>query len=152
MSQDSDPNQKSPANKKTDLLSDPFVGKPITKSLRDVQTFKVEEHKRVNLIILGVPEVIDFKVASAITLGRFGSVDDTNDIFDLTAYGAHDRGVSRRHCQLELKNGRIELTDLDSTNGTFVNGEKLQPNQPHILKKGEEIILGRLPINVMSET
>lgn len=33
--------------------------------------------------------------------------------------------VSRRHCRLELRDGRLSLTDLASTNGTFVNGVRL---------------------------
>jgi serine phosphatase RsbU (regulator of sigma subunit) len=33
--------------------------------------------------------------------------------------------VSRRHCRLELKNGQLRLSDLASTNGTFVNGVRL---------------------------
>jgi serine phosphatase RsbU (regulator of sigma subunit) len=33
--------------------------------------------------------------------------------------------VSRRHCRLDMRNGDIVLTDLESTNGTFVNGERV---------------------------
>src|SRR5580704_17735343 len=33
--------------------------------------------------------------------------------------------VSRRHCRLELMDGALRLTDLGSTNGTFVNGVRL---------------------------
>jgi len=32
--------------------------------------------------------------------------------------------VSRRHCRLERRDSRVVLTDLGSTNGTFVNGER----------------------------
>ena len=34
--------------------------------------------------------------------------------------------VSRRHCRLELRNDQILLTDLGSTNGTFVDGVRLE--------------------------
>jgi pSer/pThr/pTyr-binding forkhead associated (FHA) protein len=34
--------------------------------------------------------------------------------------------VSRRHCKLIQDEGRFFLEDLDSTNGTFVNGEELE--------------------------
>src|SRR4029077_3703761 len=33
--------------------------------------------------------------------------------------------VSRRHCRLEQHDDRIVLTDLSSTNGTFINGERV---------------------------
>jgi serine phosphatase RsbU (regulator of sigma subunit) len=38
--------------------------------------------------------------------------------------------VSRRHCQLELLDGRLQLGDLASTNGTFVNGERITEPVP----------------------
>lgn len=37
----------------------------------------------------------------------------------------HDNEVSREHCQLIRKGGFYELVDLDSSNGTFVNGQRV---------------------------
>ncbi len=38
--------------------------------------------------------------------------------------------VSRQHCQVECRNrGEVFITDLGSSNGTFINGERLLPNQ-----------------------
>jgi serine phosphatase RsbU (regulator of sigma subunit) len=34
--------------------------------------------------------------------------------------------VSRRHCRLELRDGQVLLSDLGSTNGTFVNGARVE--------------------------
>jgi len=48
----------------------------------------------------------------------------------------HDRQVSRRHVALELETGGVRLSDLDSTNGTTVNGVQVT----QALLKGEEII------------
>jgi sigma-B regulation protein RsbU (phosphoserine phosphatase) len=48
--------------------------------------------------------------------------------------------VSRRHCRLELKDGQIQLSDLNSTNGTFVNGERL--TEPATLADGAAINIG----------
>jgi serine phosphatase RsbU (regulator of sigma subunit) len=36
-----------------------------------------------------------------------------------------DSAVSRRHCQLELDGDALSLTDLGSTNGTFVDGQRV---------------------------
>ena len=49
-----------------------------------------------------------------ITIGR----SPTNNIF------VRDRNVSRVHCQIVVSNGTVTLTDLQSTNGTFVNNER----------------------------
>lgn len=39
--------------------------------------------------------------------------------------------VSRRHCQLRAVDGGLEIVDLSSANGTFVDGQAIHPNTPH---------------------
>jgi DNA-binding NtrC family response regulator len=51
-----------------------------------------------------------------------------------------DSLVSRRHCEVALGNGGIELRDLESSNATLVNG---QPVRSCTLTPGDEITLGR---------
>ena len=55
-----------------------------------------------------------------------------------------DAGVSSRHAQLQWRNGALQITDLGSTNGTFVNGEKLAPNVARKLKNGDRLRFGKL--------
>ncbi len=50
-----------------------------------------------------------------------------------------DPGVSRRHCLLIRQDGRFRIRDLDSRNGTFVNGT---PIQERVLQPGDEIRIG----------
>lgn len=50
-----------------------------------------------------------------------------------------DRGASRRHAQIRLKDGVATLTDLGSTNGTEVNGH---PVQTATLDEGDRITIG----------
>ena len=56
---------------------------------------------------------------------------------DLTLEGST---VSRRHCRLDLQGEQILLTDLGSTNGTFVNGERA--DSPVVLQDGARITIG----------
>jgi ABC-type multidrug transport system ATPase subunit/pSer/pThr/pTyr-binding forkhead associated (FHA) protein len=51
-------------------------------------------------------------------------------------------GVSRQHARLILQNTQFILEDLGSSNGTFVNGERL--SLPRLLKNGDLISLGRM--------
>jgi predicted component of type VI protein secretion system len=60
--------------------------------------------------------------------------DISNDIV------VNDSEVSRKHARLVLQAGSFVLEDLGSTNGTFVNGQRLMG--PHVLKPGELIMLG----------
>jgi len=48
--------------------------------------------------------------------------------------------VSRRHATLTRTSGGFELADLGSTNGTSVNGRRVQ--KPVVLKPGDEIKFG----------
>lgn len=52
------------------------------------------------------------------------------------------RGVSRRHCVLEKQHGTFSLVDLASKGGTSINGQKLEPNIPHLLQSGDRISFG----------
>ncbi|HEX6984729.1 MAG TPA: FHA domain-containing protein [Planctomycetaceae bacterium] len=52
----------------------------------------------------------------------------------------NDERVSRFHAKLQEDAGRVILTDLDSTNGTRVNG---RPVQMRVLKPGDQIAIGR---------
>jgi hypothetical protein len=53
-----------------------------------------------------------------------------------------DDQVSRYHAEIRETRDRLEIVDLGSTNGTFVNGVRLTPNQAHPLRAGDEIKIG----------
>lgn len=56
------------------------------------------------------------------------------------AIAINDAEVSRKHAQLVFQGGKYIITDLGSTNGTFVNGQRLTGQ--HVLQPGEIISLG----------
>ena len=60
--------------------------------------------------------------------------DSTNEI------AINDAEVSRRHARLTFQGGKFVLEDLGSTNGTFVNGQRLAG--PRVLKAGEVVSFG----------
>ena len=51
-----------------------------------------------------------------------------------------DSEVSRKHARITIQAGGHVLEDLGSTNGTFVNGQRLMG--PHLLRQGELIMFG----------
>jgi ABC-type multidrug transport system ATPase subunit/pSer/pThr/pTyr-binding forkhead associated (FHA) protein len=55
--------------------------------------------------------------------------------------------VSRRHCLLSAANGSVQITDLGTTNGTFVNGIKIQCQ---MLRDGDVISLGKAGVRHFS--
>lgn len=67
---------------------------------------------------------------------------------DLTEYSAAEHGISRVHAVIDCTRTGLHVTDLDSRNGTFVNGEKVHPYNAHILRHGDTIRLGSLALDV----
>jgi pSer/pThr/pTyr-binding forkhead associated (FHA) protein len=53
--------------------------------------------------------------------------------------------VSRLHCQLIATDDSLQVKDLDSTNGTFVNGTRVRNAQ---LKDGDKLSVGRVDLIV----
>jgi ABC transport system ATP-binding/permease protein len=53
--------------------------------------------------------------------------------------------VSRLHCQLTATADRLRVKDLDSTNGTFVNGKRVQDAELH---DGDTLSVGRVDLVV----
>ncbi|MBM6694905.1 FHA domain-containing protein [Pseudoflavonifractor capillosus] len=47
--------------------------------------------------------------------------------------------ISRIHCRIDRKGERYTITDLQSANGTYVNGKRLQANQPYRIGNGDII-------------
>lgn len=51
-------------------------------------------------------------------------------------------GVSGRHCRIEFDGNEVRVEDLDSTNGTFVDGEQVPPGTRQQVRTGSEVSLG----------
>ena len=56
--------------------------------------------------------------------------------------------VSRLHCRLISTNDRLEVEDLDSTNGTFVNGQQVKRK---VLTSGDTLLIGQIELTVSEE-
>jgi hypothetical protein len=75
-----------------------------------------------------------YRIASQVTvIGRSTEADIVLD----------DAGVSRRHAEVHLIDGRARVIDLGSTNGTFVDGERVHAGN---LTEGSTITVGRTRI------
>ncbi|HET9030254.1 MAG TPA: FHA domain-containing protein [Candidatus Aquilonibacter sp.] len=75
---------------------------------------------------------------SEITIGRDDSVAE--------ACLALDRYVSRKHAHLRIDDGALHLTDLESRNGTKINGEMVTGDAT--LEFGAPFVVGRTVLRV----
>ena len=77
-------------------------------------------------------------------VGRADPVSKFFPDIDLTPQGALDHGVGRRHLRLFVQGGQIMAEDLESTNGTLINAQRLVPRQPQPLRDGDTVQVGKL--------
>lgn len=77
-------------------------------------------------------------------VGRAPDEAGSEQILDLTPYNAHNAGVSRTHARFERSGVRIFVRDLNSSNGTWINGNRLVPDHVHEIFDGDRIEFGRM--------
>ena len=61
---------------------------------------------------------------------------------------ANSTKVSRNHCRIVRENGSYMIQDLESTNGTSVNGYTLEPDQKYYLKDGDSLVLADVEFKI----
>ncbi|MGB1288788.1 MAG: FHA domain-containing protein [Aggregatilineales bacterium] len=86
--------------------------------------------------------------AARVTFGRADNDSPGGPDIDLNPYGAQAKGVSRLHAAIEFSEDTLILLDVGSTNGTYLNGQRLPPNQPRVLRDGDEVRFGKLVSHV----
>ncbi len=88
-------------------------------------------------------------------IGRSHSPHITVDI-DLSTYELSvPATISRHHAVIQWANNKLHIIDLNSRNGTFVNGQQLtplsanQPSAPFVLTMGSKMRLGDLELAIV---
>ena len=77
-------------------------------------------------------------------LGRADPMSAFRPDLDFAPYGAMRHGVSRRHALIRPGDRMLYLIDQNSTNGTWVNGQRLMAGRDFPLSDGDSIELGAL--------
>ncbi|MBI5667054.1 MAG: FHA domain-containing protein [Chloroflexi bacterium] len=107
---------------------------------------------RMNLLIyvrdVDQPFVFDANAVEELLLGRFDPDTNTSPDIDLQEYGGADKGVSRKHALIVRREGSLNIMDLGSYNGTYLNGQRLVAHQPRILRDGDDLRLGHLVLHI----
>jgi len=106
----------------------------------DLPTRANAAFKRVGLA--GLPDTIPLVLLEgrAFVIGRFDvSVGQRRCDYE---FGKATKGVSRRHASIERTARGTILLDLNSSAGTFVNGKRIYPGEPHLIKHGDRVTFG----------
>jgi len=83
-----------------------------------------------------------------LVIGRAGASGLRHPDVDLTSWGAVRYGVSRLHAALEIRDDAVFLSDLGSTNGTYLNARRLSPGEDRIVCSGDQLCFGNLMAHV----
>ena len=84
-------------------------------------------------------------LAGSLAIGRDSSPDWLRDRYQREGFD----NLSRSHALIEVSGEAAQVTDLHSSNGTFLNGKPLAPNVPTPLHSGDELrFASRLTITV----
>ena len=134
---------------KNDLRTNKLDGAGLVDQERSKRVGKAitDQYRSLNIEIVG--QTVELSFADSMVLGRIS--DNPGDVpvdFDLTPYNAVQKGVSRNHAKISRDRELLHVTDLDSTNGTYLNGFRLIAHQERILRSGDELTLGRLAVVV----
>ncbi len=98
------------------------------------------------LIVIASGAEIPLPAGAEILIGREDPVSGIFPDVDLTPHGGEEGGVSRRHARILVEGGTFFVEDLDSTNFTFVNRQKLAPKTRQPVQDGDEIRCGRVAL------
>ena len=91
--------------------------------------------------VLSIPQ----RSEQEVLLGRIGE-DDTHGPHQvtLTDYAASGKGVSRLHAALRLRGDLVQVRDMESTNGTFLNHQRVTSSEWRIVRDKDKLRLGNL--------
>jgi hypothetical protein len=100
------------------------------------------------LQVRGAPRPIEVATDKEVIVGRSDQESSVHPDIDLGPYRAEELGVSRLHIILRRQENTITVSDLNSKNHTYINGQRLHPNEVRALRDGDELRLGRLTLRI----
>ena len=103
----------------------------------------------ISLHFMGSGKILPLASRNEFILGRL--TDDSLILpdVDLTPYRAGASGVSRLHVMVRRDGDRATVMDLGSSNGTYLNGRRIQPDVDIALSHQDILALGALQIQVL---
>ncbi len=144
----------------------PYCGQPLelaehisTRNLEDADfeegrpqwgTARFDNRTYLTIVVRDTREQLDyvFEHMSELVLGRTDPETGETPEIDLAPHGATEKGVSRRHAIIALRDNQLNLIDLGSPNGSYINGQRVAANESRLLRDGDEIRLGHLVLSI----
>jgi FHA domain/zinc-ribbon domain len=103
----------------------------------------------ISLHLMDSGKILPLASRNEFTLGRLSEGQPIMPDIDLTPYQAYASGVSRLHAVVKRDADRVMVMDLGSSNGTYLNGRRLNPHMEESLNHGDIVALGKLKIQIL---
>ncbi len=130
-----EPSETGHAGKKAMMSHDP-ASEAATETEQTAFYTRADSHRateEVHCLEMGPPDAPVASYPIGMLGAKLGRAAPADIVFS-------DKRISRRHCEVEVKGGEMVVTDLQSTNGTFIDGQKI--DSPTVLPAESELMLG----------
>lgn len=97
--------------------------------INDTQLIKLEDLAHLSIIINGIKERVTISQPSFI----IGKLKEQVDLI------LDNKAISRLHAEITYREGAYYIKDLNSRNGTFLNGVRIESNKNYLLSNGDSI-------------
>jgi pSer/pThr/pTyr-binding forkhead associated (FHA) protein len=113
-------------------------------ALNELQETAVENNSERLVLASADGSTLEIPVKDEVIVGREDPISEVFPDLDLTGFDGMEKGVSRKHAVIHRSGAGYTIEDMGSTNGTYVNRKKVQPNVPQAIKPGDELRFGKL--------
>lgn len=137
-------------------LTNDMTTKPL-RNLLDEEGMLVGGNVRFSghLVLREIDSETTFVISAAqlenATVGRVNKITDKRPTIDLTDFAAQEMGISRHHATISKRDDHLVVIDHNSMNGTYINGQRLVPEKPRVLRDNDRLRIGRLLLMVTFE-
>ncbi|NMC54363.1 MAG: FHA domain-containing protein [Chloroflexi bacterium] len=129
-----------------ELFTSPLTDLPDVELEDDISMMAQSE---VSLLLLDSGKMIHLSGKREFSLGRVAEGQLILPDIDLSPFDAYAQGVSRLHASIKISPRIVILSDLGSSNGTRVNGQRIGPHIDYPINHGDLVALGKLRIKIL---
>jgi hypothetical protein len=133
----------------TQAITDEQIAEERSKKAPRTDPASTPANSWISLHLMDSGKILPLASRNEFTLGRLSEGQPIMPDIDLTPYQAYASGVSRLHAVVKRESDRVLVMDLGSSNGTYVNGRRINPHVEESLNHGDILALGKLKIQVL---
>jgi hypothetical protein len=133
----------------TQAITDEQIAEDLRKKSLRTEGVSTPTNSWISLHLMDSGKILPLASRNEFTLGRLSEGQPIMPDIDLTPYQAYASGVSRLHAVVKRDADRVLVMDLGSSNGTYVNGRRINPHVEESLSHGDILALGKLKIQVL---